>query len=140
MAEEASPVPAVGLLDNLKAQYVDFSDILASESNRRNVSYISEGAGEKLNVVEERQLAKQSFGDDLKFSVDVNLSGSKKAFRVLLSGLENKDDFLGLWNLRPHDPLNYPHPLGEVEPGILDGLKGGVMTGEASEEVIPPAR
>ena len=122
MTAETAPTPSVSLLESLKAQYVDFSDALASESNRRNFSYISEGANEKLNVVEERLVAKQSFGDDLKFTVDVNLSDSKKAFRALLRGLEKKEDFLELWNLRPHDPQNYPHPFGEIEPSILDGL------------------
>ena len=126
MTAEAGPAPDESLLEYLKAQYVNFSDALASECNRRNFSYSPEVANEKLTAVEKRLVTKQSFGDDLKFTVDVNLSDSKKAFRVLLCGLENKDDFLGLWNMRPHDPQSYPHPFGEIEPSILDGLKGGV--------------
>ena len=128
MTAEAGPAPDISLLENLKPQYVDLSEVLASESNRRNFSFISEGVNKKLNVVEERLVTKQSFGDDLKFTVDVNLRDSKKAFRVLLSGLENKDDFISLWNLRPHDPQNYPHPFGEIEPNILDEMRSGAMT------------
>lgn len=127
MSAEAGPAPGVNLLENLKAHY-DLTEALASQSNRWNFSYVTEGANEKLNVVEERLVSKQSFGDDLKFTVDVNLSDSKKAFRALLRGLENEDDFLGLWNLRPHDPQNYPHPFGEIEPSILNGLKSEAVT------------
>ena len=81
MTAEAGPAPDESLLEYLKAQYVNFSDNLASECNRRNFSYSPEVANEKLTAVEKRLVltavekrlvTKQSFGDDLKFTVDVN--------------------------------------------------------------------
>ena len=64
---------------------------------------------------ENEKLAAISFSEELKFTVPVNLADSKAAFINLLLGFNSPSDFVGLWSFKPHDPWNYPNPIGDVE-------------------------
>ena len=64
---------------------------------------------------EKEKLAAISFSEELKFTVPVNLADSKAAFLNLLRGFNSPTDFVGSWTFKPHDPWNYPNPIGDVE-------------------------
>lgn len=112
---------ATSLLDKLKNSG-SLSDCVALQVSQRNLPQVP-AEFQKLDQAEEKRVKKQSFADELKFSVSVNLVESKKAFNSLLSGLEDEDDFLGLWTLPDHNPHELQHPLKAVDPSVLDSLK-----------------
>ncbi len=69
---------------------------------------------------EEENISQKAFGEEFKFSVDVNLVDSKAAFKILVGGLDSSNDFLGLWNLVNSDPRKHPHPIGDLDISPLD--------------------
>ncbi len=112
---------ATSLLDKLKSSG-SLSDCVALQESQRALPQVSANF-DKLDQAEEKRVKKQRFGDELKFSVSVNLMDSKKAFNSLLAGLEDKDDFLGLWALPDHNPHDLQHPLKDIDPSVLDSLR-----------------
>ena len=67
---------------------------------------------EDMTDSEKEKLDKQVFPDDLRFTVDVDLVHSKKAFSNFVKGLDNCEVYDQLWNLRPHNPCTYEAPIG----------------------------
>ena len=68
---------------------------------------------------EKALISKQVFGEELDFSVPVNLHDSKQAFLSVVSGLnEDITSFRDLWQeFKPHNPREDYNPMG---PGGLD--------------------
>lgn len=64
---------------------------------------------------EKEKLDATSFPAELQFTVPVNLSDSRTAFKNFLLGLNNSSDFVGLWSFKPCDPRNYQNPIGDIE-------------------------
>ena len=67
-----------------------------------------------LTAEEKEKLAAISFSEELKFTTPVNLEDSKAAFINLLLGFNSPSDFVGSWTFKPHDPWNYPNPIGDA--------------------------
>ncbi len=100
----------------------------------------------KPTANENKSISQQSFGDDLNFTVDVNLVDSKAAFEVLVGGLDTQVNFLGLWlNMNNSDPCNHPHPMGDLNVAPLDKKREKVTetkeeTSTAEESEMPKAK
>ena len=80
--------------------------VVDSESQRRNVQLMSYSVeeGEELSPSEERKIKEQamSFGEELKFTVPVNLRESKSAFRTVMntdSDPYGSVDLMSVWGL-----------------------------------------
>ena len=113
----------INIVETFKTS-MELATYLASEYGKRGMVYVIEGSREELNSQEKRRLAEEDFDQELKFTVPVNLADSKKAFRALVKGLEDRNAFTTVMTLREHDYRDYPHPLGEIEPSIMNIFQG----------------
>ena len=95
------------------------ASIVSKESTRLSHTFLSQAPGLDLSSNEGEKVSKTIFSDDLKFSVDVNLSDSKKAFQMLIGGLGDPQTFEQLWTLNDHNPRTYPNPIGDVDLSAL---------------------
>ena len=84
----------------LRPEYLSINGLQQLGSSEKNVLYMAAVSG---------------FPEELKFTTPVNLADSKIAFTNLLSGLDNPSDFVRMWSFKPHDPWNYPNPIGDVD-------------------------
>ena len=84
-----------------------------------------------------RHLEKDFTG--LQFSSAVNLADSKQAFQTLTSGLDDSQDFMSLFGLRPHDPHTYSSPMDDIDPSLLTETDRDLMV-STKKEVIDPKR
>ena len=103
---------------------MELTTYLASEYGKRGMVYVTGGSREELNGQEKCRLAGENFDQELKFTAPVNLADSKKAFRAFVNGLEDRNAFTTIMTLREHDYRDYPHPLGEIEPSVMNIFKG----------------
>ena len=102
------------LLSDLKSAE-GLASIVSKESTRLNHAFLSQAPGLDLSSKEGEKVSKTIFSDDLKFSVDVNLRDSKKAFQMLIGGLGEPQTFEQLWTLNDHNPRTYQNPIGDVD-------------------------
>ena len=73
---------------------------------------------------EKHSISQKSFGEELNFTVEVNLLDSKAAFNLLVGGLNASDEFHGLWKSMSNcDPSNHPHPMGDLDVSPLEKKK-----------------
>ena len=106
------------LFNDLKSAE-ELASIVSKESTRLNHNFLSQAPGLTLSSDEGEKVSKTIFSDDLKFTVDVNLSDSKKAFQMLIGGLGEPQTFDQLWTLNDHNPRTYPNPIGDVDLSAL---------------------
>lgn len=89
--------------------------------------------------VEEKFISQKAFGDEFKFTVDVNLVDSKAAFNLLVDGLDSSNDFLGLWKLNDSDPHKHPHPISDRDISVLNRKQKRAEEKPTDEEAQPPS-
>lgn len=106
------------LFNDLKSSE-GLAGIVSKESSRLNHRFLPQAPGLDLSSNEGEKISKKIFSDDLKFTVDVNLSDSKKAFQMLISGLGDTQNFQELWSLTDHNPRAFPNPIGDVDLSAL---------------------
>ena len=120
MAEEFKKVH---LLQQVMNNSKPLSIVIQEETKKLNGSDSSVEVNNKATVVTQGELVKIkdcSFPRELQFSAEVNLVGSKKAFKSFVGGLDVDVDFHGLWELTSHDPFDYPNPIGDIDMTALN--------------------
>ena len=93
------------------------SETVAEQASQVGHSFKPGAEFDALTESEQEKLNKQSFPDSLVFSVDVNLTDSKKAFLNFMKGFDDPSEVLyeQLWKLQPHNPLTYDGPgIGRI--------------------------
>lgn len=115
----------------MKDKSKDLSSLVHVESKRLRIPFEETKSPEKLTAEESEKVVLHDFSKrpDLQFSVEVNLSDSKGAFRAFMKGLPDASGFDDMWNLRAHDPMAYPHPISDIDRKIL-GLPDTPPPGE----------
>ena len=100
-----------------------FDAFVSKELKRFGIPQSPDLSFAALTAEEKEKLAAISFSEELKFTVPVNLADSKAAFINLLLGFNSPSDFLGSLTFKPHDPWNYPNPIGDVEVAKSNALR-----------------
>ena len=116
------------MLNRLKAEG-DFSSTIESESVKHNLPRAVMPNFEKPTPSEEVLVKKQYFDEDLKFTVPVNLTDSKKAFLLVLNNLEDEQKLLVPFAPQANFSCIAPHPLENLESSILESMKTADDTG-----------
>ena len=119
----SEPIDFHTSFQTMKETSEDLPLLVVSESERRHIPFEVSPSHEKLSLKENEKIVINDFDKrkDLKFTVEVNLRESKRAFQALLSGLSKDADFNDLWSLHDHNPLTFPHPIGgDIDPKVLE--------------------
>ena len=88
------------------------SQLVQEECLHLGIEYSAQAKSEPLTQQEKQSIEKSSFPSELKFTVPVDLCGSKKAFLSVVSGLGDGVCFGDLWSLKPHDIRADHNPMG----------------------------
>ena len=126
-----SAVDVTSRFQDLKSTATDLASLVHGECDRMSIPFQPEAPTIKPTDSESQRISgKLPFSSDLKFTVDVNLEDSKKAFRAVVAGLDDDHDFLSLWTLHDHNPRIFPNPIGEVDmtPFSTDAVKALTST------------
>ena len=93
------------------------SAIVVDECNRLKLAYTDEAPAPQPTSEERERITLHLENDfnELQFNVGVNLVDSKKAFKALISGLDDSQNFMSLLDLHAHNPHTYPNPIGQVD-------------------------
>ena len=93
--------------------------VVQQECGLHGLDFVSEAKKEPVTQEEQQVIQQKSFPSDLKFSVPVNLSSSKKAFLAIISGLSDDTTVEKLWELKAHDPKDDYNAMGKVDISFL---------------------
>lgn len=93
----------------------DLTSLVQGECSNLGISLTPAVKEDQITSKEKVLIEKVSFPDELKFSVQVNLASSKKAYLNLLSDLNESDSFEDLWSFNQLDPSNYQHPMSSMD-------------------------
>ena len=90
----------------------DLSSLVQDECGKLGLSFIPQMKEDLLTEKEKMLVQQTSFPDELKFSVPVDISYSKKAFVNFMTGLSGEVTFEDLWKPKELDLRADYHPSG----------------------------
>ena len=94
-------------------------DTVSTQATKVGFSVSLDAQFDSVTQLEQEKLAKQQFENELHFTVDVNLTESKKAFLNFIKGLDDSAVYGKLWDLQPHNPHTYEAPIGKLFDTII---------------------